>query len=109
MKDNSEILIQDILEIINKIEGFIGSRTFEEFSADQMCHDATIRNLEIIGEAARNLPNDFVNKHPETPVKNAVQMRNVLIHDYGQIDLEIVWKTVQEDIPKLKEKLSIIS
>jgi len=106
MKKDSSILIQDILEAIGKIEGYVGDKSFEEFSADQMCHDATMRNLEVIGEASRSLPENFIENNPHLPVQNAVEMRNVLIHDYGQVDLAIVYRTVREDIPKLKQLLT---
>lgn len=106
MSGDSSLLTQDILEAIEKIETFVDNRTFSHFSSDQMCHDAVIRNLEVIGEAARNLPKDFVEANPDLPIKSAVEMRNVLIHDYGQVDLAIVWKTVTEDIPRLKTVLS---
>lgn len=70
-----------------------------------MRQDAAIRQLEIISEAASKLSKEFSTKNPDFPLKEAISMRNFLIHGYNDVDLEVVWKTVQEDIPLVKEKL----
>ena len=80
-----------------------------EFSEDQRTQDAVIRNFEIIGEASRN-----VTKHyPEFTVKNShvpwditYEMRNILAHGYFEIDIDIVWKTIEDDLPKLKTQIT---
>lgn len=74
-----------------------------------LIQDAVIRNLEVIGEASRNIFNhcpDFARAHPEVPLASANQMRNALIHGYFQVDLEIVWNTIQTELPDLHAKLS---
>ncbi len=68
-----------------------------------MRHDAVIRHLEIIGEAAHHLSSKFKTNNPSFPYKEAIRMRNFLIHGYDDVDLTVVWKTIQEDIPFLKK------
>lgn len=74
------------------------------FLRNQLVHDAVIRNFEIIGEASRNIERrypDFAAAHPEVPLAFAYEMRNALSHGYFAVDLEIVWKTIQLDLPDL--------
>jgi uncharacterized protein with HEPN domain len=76
-----------------------------------MAQDAVIRNLEIIGEACRNIERrfpDFSARHPEFPPKPAFQMRNVLSHGCFGIDLEIVWRTIQTNLPELRRQVQQI-
>lgn len=68
----------------------------------EMKQDAVVYQLSIIGEAANRLTSDFRNKYPDFPIKEAVSMRNFLIHGYDEVDLKIVWKTLKEDLPLLK-------
>lgn len=70
-----------------------------------MAQDAVIRPLEIIGEAANRLPDHFTRKHSDIPWAQIIGMRNFLIHDYGRVNLELVWDTIQTDLPELKAKL----
>jgi uncharacterized protein with HEPN domain len=70
-----------------------------------MMQDAVIRQFEIIGEAARKLDVDFLENNPDFPVKEAVAMRNILIHEYNYVNIDQVWKTIQEDLPKLKKRI----
>ena len=70
--------------------------------------DAVIRNLEVIGEAYRNIERrypDFAETHPELPLSFAYEMRNALAHGYFEVDLEIVWKTVEQDLPELEQRV----
>ena len=67
--------------------------------------DAVIRNLEIIGEAGKHVPDDLLNRYSEIPWEQMSAMRNLLIHEYFGVDIEIIWKTVVEDLPILKRQL----
>ena len=106
-KDNL-VYVDDIRVAIIKIEQYVGEISFEEFKADSMCQDAVIRNLEVIGEAANKISTEFADSHPILPVRQAIDMRNFLIHGYDQIDLAAVWKTVAENLPPLKEAVAKI-
>lgn len=97
------IFIDDILGSIEKIERYTEGKTFEAFSRNEIVIDAIVRNFEIIGEAARNIPEEIKGKYPFVEWKEMVGFRNVLIHDYFGIEVESVWDTVQNNIPILKK------
>lgn len=101
MKDDRTYLLH-ILEAIEKNERFIATVDYDDFSDNDMMIDAVIRELEIIGEAARNLSDSFQDKHSEIPWYKIKAMRNVLIHKYFGINLKVVWDTCKNDIPVLK-------
>lgn len=104
MKDASAYL-KHIREAIAKIEKYTkGGRAL--FMEDTMIQDSVVRNLEIIGEAARNLPVDLRKSYPKVPWRSITGMRNVLIHEYFGVDLDIVWKVVAQRLPVLKRHVS---
>lgn len=104
MKDASAYL-RHISEAIAKVEKYTrGGR--KKFMEDTMVQDSVIRNLEIIGEAARNLPSDLRKSYPKVPWRSITGMRNVLIHEYFGVDLDIVWKVVAQRLPVLKSHVS---
>ncbi len=78
---------------------------YPAFAQDDRTHLAVIRCLEVIGEAARKVPTGFRSSHPEVPWAEAAGIRDVLIHDYFGVNLEVVWKTVQRDLPFLRTAL----
>lgn len=106
-KDNI-VFLKHIIESIGYIESFIRSRIRDEFDKSVELQDALSRRLEIIGEAAKNIDDDFKQKHKEIEWKKIVGMRDVMIHKYFEIDLDLVWNTVKEDLPKLKKEISKI-
>ena len=77
----------------------------EAFLSDRKTQDAVIRNLEIVGEATRNIPSEFQSAHPDLPWRQAAALRNVLIHQYFGLDLQMVWGVVEMELPSLKEKI----
>jgi len=91
--------LQDILDAMEKARAFLGGMSKEEFEADERTVYAVIRALELAGEAARRIPEDISNKYTDVPWSDMIGMRNVLIHDYIEVDLEAVWLTVREDLP----------
>ncbi len=96
------------MESINKIESYTLGFPEKEFRASNQIQDAVIRNLEIIGEAAKNVPADFRSKFPKIPWKEISGMRDVLIHQYFGVDLDAVWKVINDDLPALKQKIKEI-
>ena len=104
MKDASAYL-KHIREAIAKIEKYTKDGR-KHFMEDTMIQDSVIRNLEIIGEAARNLPADLRKSAPKVPWRSITGMRNVLIHEYFGVDLDIVWKVVTQRLPILKSHVS---
>ena len=105
MRKDNQIYLQDIQKAINKIEKYTKDIDFEDLKNEEMRQDAIIRQFEIIGEAAARISKDFLEEHSDFPLKEAVSMRNFLIHGYDEVDIKVVWKTLQEDIPLLKSKI----
>lgn len=104
IKDPS-ILIDHILESIDLIETYVENITYDDFKISIQLQDAVIRRIMIIGEAVKNLPEEFKIDHPEISWKDIAGMRDVLIHTYFGIDLNLTWETIEKDIPKLKGDL----
>ena len=94
--------IQDILDSVNDIETFIRGMDFRGFEQDKKTTNAVVRSLEIIGEAAKKIPDEIKEKYGDIPWKNIAGMRDKLIHEYFGVDEEIVWKVAREEIPALK-------
>jgi uncharacterized protein with HEPN domain len=93
--------IEDILGALAKIERYTAGATFEAFAANELLSDAVLRNIEIIGEAARHVPSDVQSRFPVIPWAKMQSMRNVVIHTYDEVSLTIVWDTIQVDLPPL--------
>lgn len=108
MKDN-KIYLSHILESIENIEEYSNGLDFESFSNDKKTISAVVRELEIIGEASNNLSDGFKNNHPDFPWRNAIDMRNVLAHEYFGVNKKVVWDTVKNNLPNLKRMVKNIS
>ena len=102
---NPEIFLKHILECISEIEKNTKKLAPENFFQTISIQDAVIRRLEVIGEATKNLPADFKNKYPDVPWKKIAGMRDVLIHQYFGVDLELIWEIVEKDLPKFKSQI----
>lgn len=99
------VYVQHILEAIESIEQYLDGVERAEFEGRKLLIDGVIRELEIIGEAATHLSERFRAKHPEVPFVDIIAMRNQLIHEYFGVDIDVVWKTVTDDLPVLKKQL----
>ncbi len=100
-KRNLRLFLTDILEAINKIQRYTAGFTFQAFEADDMVVDAVVRNLEIIGEAARQIPLELRDQYPGVDWVAVVGFRNIVIHAYFDVDLGIVWTIATERLPEL--------
>jgi len=100
-----KLRIEDILEAIGRIEHYTEGFHFDQWQKDQKTIDAVIRNFEILGEAAAHVPSDVQNHFPSVPWGKMKGIRNLLIHEYFGVDAEVLWKTIQEDLPGLKKSL----
>lgn len=96
----------DMIDAMDKAEMFIGGLDLEAFCKDEKTAYAVIRGLEIIGEAAKKVPADMRRRFSDIPWASLAGMRDKLIHDYIGVGLEVVWRTVQEDIPAVRPKLA---
>ncbi len=109
MSGRTEALyLKDIRDAVNNIENYTKEISFKKFAHNQMIIDAVVRNFEIIGEASKNLPKKTKSSRPDIPWEDVAGMRNKIIHEYFGVDLEIIWKTIQEDLPHFKKALKKI-
>ena len=95
--------LRGMIEAIGKIERYTENMNFEDFSNNELIQDGVIRNLEIIGEAVKNLPDDIKKDYPEVEWRKIAGLRDILIHAYFGVDLEIIWDIVKNKVPELKE------
>ena len=97
--------IEHILDAIAKIQRYTAGMSEETFAANDLVVDAVQRNFTIMGEAARQVPADIQKKYPQIPWALIQGMRNVLVHEYGAVKLQVVWRTIQQDLAPLVEPL----
>jgi len=101
------VYLRHILDAINKIESYV-SVGHEAFLADSHWQDAVIRQLEIMGEATKRLSQNLRSRYPDIPWKRMAGLRDVLIHDYFGVDLDMVWQIAQNYLPELKPEIEDI-
>lgn len=104
IKDDT-VFLRHILDAINKIQEYTKGMDYEDFRASSLVQDGVIRQLEIMGEATKNLSQEIREKYQYIPWKDMAGMRNKLIHQYFGVDIAGVWDTAEQDIPTLKNYL----
>jgi uncharacterized protein with HEPN domain len=102
MKRDYRVYLSDILQAFHDASQFLEGISYEEFIADRKTISAVVRELEIVGEATKQLPISIRKKYPDIPWSDMAGMRDKLIHFYFGVDMEIVWETVKVRIPKLE-------
>lgn len=102
---NDPIRLQHIIDAIEMIVQFTAGVTEDALNADVMRKHATAYNIQIIGEAVYKLSVEFKTSHPETPWNVIEKMRHILVHDYYQVNMHIMWLVITEDIPALKPQI----
>jgi hypothetical protein len=108
-KRSPKLYLDDILIALEKIRAVHRGCFLCAVRADSKTVDAVVRNLEVIGEAARQMPKDTVIGHPQIPWARMVGVRNKILHEYFGVDVEILWQTIQEDLPSLKSQVKRLS
>ena len=108
MPRDYKVSLEDILEAAQKIRGYTEGLSETTFSADSKTLDAVVRNLEIIGEAVKKIPNDIRSAYPEADWKKIAGLRDILIHEYFGIDPEIIWDILQHKLPALEQQVKRI-
>jgi len=107
-KRNWTLFLQDMLESIGKIVQYTSGMRFQDFVQDQRTRDAVVRNLEVLGEAARQIPTAIQERYPDIPWAQIISLRNRLIHAYFLVDYGVVWEIVQNELPPLQQRLQEI-
>jgi uncharacterized protein with HEPN domain len=104
-----EDYLHDSLDYAEKAESFLtGAPSAEALRKDERTLFAVVRTLEVIGEAAKRIPEDLRQKHPEVPWRGMTGMRDKVVHGYFGVDAEVVWRTVREDLPPLRKAISAL-
>ncbi|MDH4085295.1 MAG: DUF86 domain-containing protein, partial [Nitrospira sp.] len=101
MPRDSRVYLEDILEATRKITSYTANLSKAAFLEDEKTFDAVVRNLEVIGEAVKKLPEDLRTQHPSLEWKKMAGLRDILIHEYFGLDSEIVWDIVKNKVPTL--------
>ena len=107
-KRNDQELVQDIIECAHRIRSYIEQIGYDDFQQDHKTQDAVIRNIEVIGEAAKLLSDNIKKDHPNITWKEIAGTRDKLIHDYFGINIDVVWSIAKEDLPIFIEQLENI-
>jgi len=102
MKKDNLAFVKHIRDSIDKISLYTQNISQDTFINNTMIQDAVLRQIEVIGEASRNISEDFMEKYQDVPWKRMIGMRNKVIHDYFGVNLSIVWSAVKNEIPPLK-------
>jgi len=102
---NWRFRLEDINDALDSISEYVENLDYAAWVRDKKTVDAVIRNLEIIGEAATHVPNEIQEQYADIPWYQMKAMRNILIHEYFGVDREVLWRTIQDDIPPLKRKI----
>lgn len=104
-KRGIKLYVEDITNSLKKIEEYTKNLTFDQFNIDTKTVDAVIRNLTVIGEAAKNIPDEIKIKYDDIPWEEIIGMRNKVIHEYFGVDENILWETVKEDLPVFEKQI----
>ena len=107
-KRPTDLLLNDIRESIDRIEQYTEGMSLEDFSKDRKSIDAVARNLEIMGEGANRLPDEFKESHSDVEWHKIVGLRHRIVHEYFGVDLQIIWRILRKDLPELRRSLSRI-
>ena len=105
MKKDPLVFVEHILESIERVESFTSGITKDDFNLSELIQSAVVRQIEIIGEATKNIPMSFRDKYPSIPWKEIVGTRDKMIHHYFAIDLNLTWEIIKVHLPKLKKDI----
>ena len=108
MSRDYRLYLNDILQAIAKINGYVQGQTLDQFKADSLTIDAVALNLMIIGEASRNIPDEIQRQYPAVDWRNIVGLRNIITHEYFRLNLDRIWNVIEVELPLLRDHISNI-
>jgi len=108
MPRDYKVYLDDILEASSRIRDYTSGLTLDEFKDDTKTLDAVVRNLEVIGEAVKKVPDEIRSRYPDVEWKKIAGLRDILIHEYFGIDVNIIWDILKNKLPRLEEKVKKI-
>lgn len=108
MSRHERLRLMDILDAVDRILSYVSGMSYDDFLADHKTQDAVARNIEIIGEAARALSQDFKDRHAQIPWSEIVAMRNVIVHQYFGILPDVVWDVIRNELPTLRSQIAAL-
>lgn len=108
MSRDPRLYLDEILESIAQIETYTTGLTADQYQEDRLVQDAVVRRLEIIGEAVKHLPSEIKDRNPDIPWRQIAGTRDVLIHDYFEVDIDLTWAVVQTSLSSLKARVAAI-
>lgn len=108
MRSKDRIIIQKIINYIDDVESYINNIEAKEFLDDKKTITACAFTVSQIGELVKELTEETINKYPQIPWNSMKGMRNRIVHDYENVDLSVLWATIKESLPELKDKLKDI-
>ncbi len=103
-----DLRIDDIIDALQTIASYIDGITYNQWTNDRKTIDAVIRNIEIIGEAAYHIPENIQIRYADIPWAQMRSIRNLLIHEYFGVDIDIIWQTITDDLPDLLQKITAV-
>ncbi len=109
MRKDPLVYLEDIINSISHIEKYTKEVGLEEFKQNEFIQNAVIRRFQIIGEATKRIPEDFKQKHSDIPWRLLTGTRDILVHDYDDVNFDRLWKTIKEDLPILKNQINTLS
>lgn len=105
---HDRLYLYDIIECCDRVANYITGVREEDYQVNPMLQDALVRNIEVVGEAVKNLSTDITDAHPDIAWKQIARMRDKIAHHYFRINLDVVWRTATDDLPELRSQIVAI-